>query len=216
MTGTNEPLKIAPVTLTGRFVRLEPLTRGHAEALAKFAYEPSLWTWMPTLALDRRALDTWIDEALVAERSGTALPFATVLLAGNLPVGSTRFLNVAARDGRMEIGATWIGLPYQRSAVNTEAKLLMLQHAFETLGATRVELKTHSENVKSRRAIERIGATFEGIHRKHMLHNDGSRRDTAWYSILDDEWPAIKVRLEGMVPDSIDVRRIGLARGTGT
>jgi RimJ/RimL family protein N-acetyltransferase len=206
MTGTNEPLKIAPVTLTGRFVRLEPLTRGHAEALAKFAYEPSLWTWMPTRALDRQGLDAWIDEALVAERNGTALPFATVLRAGNLPVGSTRFLNIAARDGRMEIGATWIGGPHQRSVVNTEAKLLMLQHAFETLGATRVELKTHSENVKSRRAIERIGAVFEGIHRKHMLHNDGSRRDTAWYSILDDEWAGIKARLEGMVLSSIDVR----------
>lgn len=154
---------------------------------------------MPTRALDRAALDAWIDEALAAGRAGTALPFATVLLAENRVVGSTRFLNISARDGRMEIGATWIGVPYQRSVVNTEAKLLMLRHAFETLGATRVELKTHSANVKSRRAIERLGATFEGTHRKHMLHNDGSRRDTVWYSILDDEWPALRARLEGML-----------------
>lgn len=199
MAGIKTPLQIAPVTLTGRFVRLEPLTLAHGGALAEVTAEPSIWTWMPTRALDRGALDSWIGEALAAERAGTTLPFATVLLAENRVVGSTRFLNISARDGRMEIGATWIGVPYQRSAVNTEAKLLMLHHAFETLGATRVELKTHSENVKSRRAIERIGAKFEGIHRKHMLHNDGSRRDTAWYSILDDEWPAAKVRLEGML-----------------
>jgi RimJ/RimL family protein N-acetyltransferase len=199
MAGIPTPLQVAPVTLTGRFVRLEPLTLAHGDALAAFAYEPSIWSWMPTRALDRGALDAWIAEALAAERAGTALPFATVLLAEKRVVGSTRFLNIAPRDGRMEIGATWIGAPYQRSAVNTEAKLLMLQHAFETLGATRVELKTHSENVKSRRAIERIGARFEGIHRKHMLHHDGSRRDTAWYSIVDDEWAAVKARLSEMM-----------------
>jgi len=199
VAGISTPLQIAPVTLTRRFVRLEPLTLAHGDALAAFAHEPSIWSWMPTRALDRSALDAWIGEALAGERAGTTLPFATVLLAENRVVGSTRFMNISARDGRMEIGATWVGLPYQRSVVNTEAKLLMLQHAFETLGATRVELKTHSENVKSRRAIERIGAMFEGIHRKHMLHNDGSRRDTAWYSIVDDEWAAVKAKLEEMV-----------------
>jgi RimJ/RimL family protein N-acetyltransferase len=195
VAGIATPLKIAPVTLTGRFVRLEPLTRDHIDALARFAYEPSLWEWMPTQALDRRALEQWVEEALAGELSGSALPFATVLLEANLVVGSTRFLNIAPRDGRMEIGASWVAAPYQRSVVNTEAKLLMLRHAFETLGATRVELKTHARNEKSRRAIERIGAQFEGIHRKHMLHHDGSRRDTAWYSILDDEWPSVKARL---------------------
>ncbi|MGH7656068.1 MAG: GNAT family N-acetyltransferase [Gemmatimonadaceae bacterium] len=199
MAGITTPLQIAPVTLAGRFVSLEPLTLAHGDALAEFARDPSIWSWMPTRALDRVGLDAWIGEALAAQKAGTALPFATVLLAENRVVGSTRFLNISARDGRVEIGATWIGVPYQRSAVNTEAKLLMLRHAFETLGATRVELKTHSENVKSRRAIERIGATFEGIHRKHMLHNDGSRRDTVWYSILDDEWPAVNARLEEML-----------------
>ncbi len=121
-------------------------------------------------------------------------------MPGNVVIGSTRYLNIAARDGRLEIlGATWIAVPHQRSAVNTEAKYLMLTHAFETLGATRVELKTHSKNEKSRNAILRIGAQFEGIHRKHMLQYDGTRRDTAWYSIVDDEWPAAKARLEGML-----------------
>ena len=199
MAGTTAPLKVAPVTLTGRFVRLEPLARGHLEVLAKFAYEPSLWAWTPTQSRDRASLEAWVDEALAGGRAGTGLPFATVLVAENLVVGSTRFLNIAARDGRMEIGATWVALPYQRSVVNTEAKYLMLRHAFDTLGATRVELKTHKDNEKSRRAIERIGAQFEGIHRKHMLQHDGTRRDTAWYSIVDDEWPAVKARLEVML-----------------
>lgn len=199
MRGKSTPLEIAPVTLTGRFVRLEPLAPGHVEALARFAYEPSIWTWMPTMVTDRVALAAWVDEALAGERAGTMLPFATVLIAQNLVVGSTRFLNIAARDGRLEIGATWIAVPHQRSIVNTEAKYLMMKHAFETLGATRVELKTHSKNEKSRRAIERIGAVFEGIHRKHMLHRDGSRRDTAWYSIVDDEWPGVRAKLERII-----------------
>lgn len=215
MTGTSAPLQIAPVVLTGRFVRLEPLKREHVDALGRFACDVSLWTWMPTRALDRPSLEAWVDEALAGERNGTALPFVTVLVRENLIVGSTRFLNISARDGRMEIGATWIATPHQRSAVNTDAKLLMLRHAFDTLGATRVELKTHAANEKSRRAIERIGAKFEGIHRKHMLHHDGSRRDTAWYSIVDDEWGEVRERLEGMVGGDGDGRRGRTATGDG-
>jgi RimJ/RimL family protein N-acetyltransferase len=199
VAGITTPLQIAPVTLTGRFVRLEPLSRGHLDALGRVAFEPSIWTWMPAAVTDGSSLAAWVDEALALQRAGTTLPFATVLRADDLVVGSTRFLNIAARDGRVEIGATWIAVPHQRSAVNTEAKYLMLRHAFETVGATRVELKTHARNERSRRAIERLGATFEGIHRKHMLHRDGSRRDTAWYSIVDDEWPAVRERLEGML-----------------
>ncbi len=196
MAGILTPLKIAPVALTGRFVRLEPLTLAHADAMAAWAYDRELWKWTAMLPLDRAALEAWISEGLAGQQNGTGLPFATVLIEKNLVIGSTRYLNISARDGRMEIGATVVAPAYQRSVVNTEAKLLMLTHAFETLGATRVELKTHKNNEKSRRAIERIGAQFEGIHRKHMLHHDGTRRDTAWYSILDDEWPSIKVRLE--------------------
>jgi RimJ/RimL family protein N-acetyltransferase len=201
VAGINTPLKIAPVTLTGRFVRLEPLTLGHVDAMAKWAYDRELWKWTAMLPLDRASLEAWINEGLAGQRDGTGLPFVTILRENNELVGSTRFLNISARDGRMEIGATVVAPAYQRSVVNTEAKLLMLTHAFETLGATRVELKTHKNNEKSRRAIERIGAQFEGIHRKHMLHHDGTRRDTAWYSILDDEWPVIKLRLEMSVND---------------
>jgi RimJ/RimL family protein N-acetyltransferase len=154
---------------------------------------------MPKSLTNRAELETWIDEALATQAAGTALPFATVLRSNDQVVGSTRYLNISARDGRVEIGGTWIAPAYQRSAVNTEAKLLMLTHAFETLGATRVEFKTHSKNEKSRRAIERVGGVFEGLHRKHMLHQDGTRRDSAWYSILDDEWPSARLRLEEMV-----------------
>ena len=199
MAGISTPLKIAPVTLTGRFVRLEPLTREHVDALSRVAFDPAIWNWMPASLTDRQSVERWIDDALAAQHAGTALPFATVSLDGNVVAGSTRYLNIAARDGRVEIGGTWLGVAYQRSAVNTEAKFLMLRHAFETLGATRVELKTHAQNEKSRRAIERIGGVYEGTHRKHMLHQNGSRRDTVWYSIVDDEWEGVKGRLEKMM-----------------
>lgn len=198
MAGTTEPLRIAPVTLTGRFVRLEPLTLDHVDALAKIAVDPTLWTWFTTRLNERAALVAYVSDALAAQRAGSALPFVTVLVATGEVIGSTRFMNISARDGRLEIGSTWLAPRHQRTVANTEAKYLMLRHAFETLGATRVELKTHALNVKSRTAIERLGTQFEGIHRKHMLQPDGSRRDTAWYSILDDEWPAVKTRLESM------------------
>jgi RimJ/RimL family protein N-acetyltransferase len=190
------PGPTGPVTLEGRFVRLEPLTHGHLDALAEIAFEPSLWRWTSPRVTDRASLAAYVDEALAAGQSGTTIPFATVSLAGSRVVGSTRFLNILPRDSRVEIGATWVAVPFQRSPVNTEAKYLMLRHAFETLAAVRVELKTHAQNEKSRAAIERLGAQFEGIHRKHMLQPDGTRRDTAWYSIVDDEWPDVKARLE--------------------
>jgi len=197
--GTPTPLAIAPVTLAGRFVRLEPLTSAHTDALSAIAGEPALWTWFTTRLNERESLETWVREALAAQRAGAALPFVTVRSDTGEVIGSTRFMNIGARDGRLEIGATWLAPRHQRTAANTEAKYLMLCHAFDTLGATRVELKTHALNVTSRAAIERIGATFEGIHRKHMLQPDGSRRDTAWYSIVDDEWPAVRARLESML-----------------
>ena len=190
---------IEPVVLAGHTIRLEPLTVAHGDALARFAYEPSLWRWTPTRVTDRAGLDDYIADALAAQRAGTALPFATVRQVDGGAIGGTRFGNIARADDRLEIGWTWIATPHQRSAVNTEAKFLMLRHAFETLGAARVELKTHSLNEKSRVAMERLGAKFEGIHRKHMLMPDGSRRDTAWYSIVDDEWPETRARLLAML-----------------
>ena len=190
-----DPMRIAPVILTGRFVRLEPLSVAHLDGLAAVAFSPGLWRWTSTRVGDRPALEAYVAEALAGATAGTAIPFATVALDSNRVAGSTRFANISARDGRMEIGWTWIAEPWQRTAVNTEAKLLMMTHAFETLGAHRVEYKTHARNATSRAAIERLGATFEGIHRKHLLMPDGTMRDTAWYSILDDEWPAVKARL---------------------
>ena len=185
-----------PVILTGRGIRLEPLTQSHLPQLAEIAFEPDLFRWFTLTIGSVSDLTTWVDAALAAQTAGTAIPFATVLLDGNRLVGSTRFMNFSVHDGRYEIGSTWVTKSMQRSAVNAEAKFLMLRHAFESLGARRVELKTHAQNEKSRRAIERLGAVYEGMHRNHMVMPDGSMRDTVWYSITDAGWPAVRAGLE--------------------
>lgn len=184
-----------PVTLTGESIRLEPMTRGHLDGLAEVAFAPGIFRWYTITMPDRGALERWVDGALAAHAAGTALPFVTVWKETGKAIGSTRFMNASPFDGRYEIGSTWLHPDWQRSAANTEAKFLMLRHAFESMGARRVELKTHSENVKSRAAIERLGAVFEGTHRNHMLMPDGSMRSSVWYSIIDSEWPAVKARL---------------------
>ena len=185
-----------PVTLTGRTIRLEPLTTAHLPALAGIAADAAIFRWFNLRLSLPEDMANWVDDALAAQAAGTALPFATVLRHGNQVVGSTRFMNISVPDGRYEIGSTWLAESAQRTAANTEAKYLMLRYAFETLGARRVELKTHVRNDKSRKAIERLGAVFEGTHRNHMLMPDGTMRDTVWYSIIDSEWPAVRSRLE--------------------
>jgi RimJ/RimL family protein N-acetyltransferase len=140
-----------------------------------------------------------IDVALEAQARGTELPFTTFDVASGEIVGGTRYLNISGRDRRLEIGWTWITPKMQRSYVNTEAKYLQLRHCFEELGCRRVELKTDARNAKSRAAMERIGAQFEGIGRKQMLTFDGTNRDNAWYAFTDDDWPAVKERLEEML-----------------
>jgi RimJ/RimL family protein N-acetyltransferase len=195
------PAPLSPVTLTGRSIRLEPLTRDHLDALAAVAFEPSIFRWYTVRVDTREDLERWVDDAITAHAAGTALPFATVLVAEGRAIGSTRFMNVSVRDGRYEIGSTWVNPRWQRTAANTEAKYLMLRHAFEVWGARRVELKTHEKNGPSRRAIERLGAVYEGMHRNHMLMPDGSMRNTVWYSIIDAEWPEVKARLEGWLAD---------------
>lgn len=188
---------IAPVTLTGRSIRLEPLRAAHAPALAEVALDGDIFRWF-TVRIDTHAdVERWVADALAAHAAGSALPFATVRLADNRVIGSTRYMNASVYDGRYEIGSTWLAPAFQRTAANTEAKYLMLRHAFESMRARRVELKTHAGNARSRRAIERLGAQFEGTHRNHMLMADGSMRDTVWYSIIDSEWPDVKARLEG-------------------
>lgn len=185
-----------PVTLEGRHVRLEPLSLAHYDGLCAVSDDPDIWRWTHPSAQTPEEMRTYIELALSWQRAGTALPFATVDKASGKPVGSTRFANIERSHRRMEIGWTWIAPPWQRTAVNTEAKYLMLRHAFETLGCIRVELKTDSLNEKSRKAILRLGAKEEGTLRNHMIVTAGRIRHTVYFSITDTEWPAVKRGLE--------------------
>lgn len=188
--------KPRPVTLEGGHVRLLPLSLDHLDGLCAVGLDEELWKWVPTQVLDRRQMHDYVELALDEQQRGLSVPFTTTLRDSGEVVGSTRYANISVKDGRLEIGWTWIGKAWQRSAVNTEAKYLMLRHAFEVLGCTRVELKTDGLNEKSRSAILRIGAKQDGVLRKHTMTYSGRIRDTVYFSILDDEWPAAKAGLE--------------------
>lgn len=192
-------MDIEPVTLEGRHVRLEPLSMHHHHDLCAVGLDDELWRWIPSSVRTPADMHSYIDLALQAQASGTALPFATIDRASGRAIGSTRFGNIDRAHRRLEIGWTWIGRPWHRTAVNTEAKYLMLRHAFDKLGAIRVELKTDSLNERSRRAILRLGAVEEGTFRKHMVTESGRIRHTVYFSIVEEEWPAVKTRLEGML-----------------
>ena len=187
---------IQPVTLEGAHVRLEPLAEAHHAALSEVGLDPELWRWIPYRATTADEMRAYVKSALDAQAAGTALPFATVERSAGRVIGSTRYMNIDLPNRRVEIGATWIAKPWQRTAINTEAKYLMLRHAFETLGCIRVELKTDALNEKSRNAILRIGAKEEGTLRQHMVTWTGRLRDTVYFSILDSEWPRVKAALE--------------------
>lgn len=190
-------LVVAPVTLEGAVVRLEPLAPAHAADLFDAGQDASIWPYMPVNpSASVESVYAWIDAALRERESGSQLPFAIITRTTEHAVGSTRYLNIMPRDNGLEIGWTWLKLSVQRTALNTECKYLLLRHAFETLGAIRVQLKTDRRNEVSQRAIERIGAVREGILRKHMIVQDGYERDTVMYSITDSEWPLVKERLE--------------------
>jgi N-acetyltransferase len=190
-------MEIAPVTLSGRFVRLEPLQMKHASDLFTAAQDSAIWTYMSAhLNGSLPAIEAWISAALQEQAAGMVLPFAIIDLASGYAVGSTRYMTIAVRDRGLEIGWTWLSPQVQRTGVNTECKYLLLRHAFETLGVIRVQLKTHHDNVRSQRAIERIGATREGVLRNHMIMPDGSYRHSVYYSIIESEWPRVKGRLE--------------------
>jgi RimJ/RimL family protein N-acetyltransferase len=189
----------APVTLEGARVRLEPLALAHLDDLAAVAFEPRIWRWMPSRPANLDALRDWISEALANRDRRVEVPFATVDLASGRAVGSSRFLNIVPEHRRLEIGYTWLGAGFQRTGANREAKLLQLRHAFEELGANRVEFKTDSLNEPSRAALLGIGATFEGIFRNHMVMPGGRLRHSAYYSVVAEEWPAVRARLEGGV-----------------
>jgi len=188
-----EPL--APVTLENAFVRLEPLRADHAADLAALTVGTGVTRWFPEPLETRAIVDRYVAEALDQAERKVSLPFAIVDPLGPV-VGCTRYLNIAAEHRRLEIGSTFVGAPWQRSAINTAAKLLLLEHGFERLGCIRIEFKADSRNMKSRNAILRIGATEEGIFRRHVICSDGHQRDTVYFSILADEWPAIKARLQ--------------------
>jgi N-acetyltransferase len=191
-------MNVEPVTLQGTAVRLEPLTLAHVAALTEVGLEAHLWRWIPTAVTNAEEMRAYVVEALDEQMRGTQLPFAIVERASGKVIGSTRYANIDAPNRHLEIGWTWITSAYQRTRANTEAKLLLLTHAFETLGAIRVELKTDALNYKSRKAILRIGATQEGIFRKHRICASGRVRDTVYFSIIDTEWPPMKSRLAAL------------------
>lgn len=181
--------------LEGRHVRLDPLTEDHVDALTEVGLDPELWALIPTPVEDGEGMRRWVNQALAGQRAGTMLPFAIRLRASGQVVGSTRYCAIEPEHRRLEIGWTWVARPWQRSPVNTEAKLLLLGHAFTVLGCRRVEFKTDALNAVSRAAILRLGAREEGTFRRHMTTRSGRVRDSVYFSILDMEWPAIRERL---------------------
>lgn len=192
-------MMLEPIVLEGRRVRLVPMTPEHVMALWEAGRDPELWRMTMSQVHSADDMRRYVSAALHAQRAGHALPFVTMEAATGRVVGSTRFGNAEAAHQRVEIGWTWIAAPWQRTAINTEAKYLMLRHAFESMGCVRVELKTDALNERSRRAILRIGAREEGILRKHQITDGGRIRDSVYYSVIDDEWPVVKARLEMML-----------------
>lgn len=183
-----------PVTLRGRHATLEPLTRTRCEALAEATRDGALWKlWYTAVPTPERML-TEIDRRLGLQEQGSMLPF-TVLDTDGSAIGMTTFMNIDPNNRRVEIGSTWYAGRVQRTALNTECKLMLMQHAFETLGCIAVEYRTSFFNQKSRRAIERLGAKLDGVLRNHQLHIDGTLRDTSVYSIIQSEWPTVKSHL---------------------
>jgi RimJ/RimL family protein N-acetyltransferase len=185
--------KLGPVTLENAFARLVPLGTAHAANLAALTVGTGITRWFPQPLDSRELVDEFIDDALEQARRKVALPFAVHDQDG-LVVGSTRYMNIVAEHRRLEIGCTFIGAPWQRTAINTAAKLLLLEYGFERLGCERIELKTDARNSKSRAAIARIGAAEEGTLRRHVICADGYHRDTVYFSILASEWPGVKIR----------------------
>jgi RimJ/RimL family protein N-acetyltransferase len=187
---------VEPITLQGNHVRLEPLSLAHLDGLCDVGLEPKLWRWTTSSVRAAEDMRAYVETALRWQAAGTALPFTTFSAETSRVIGSTRFANIDRTNRRVEIGWTWVGIRWQRTSVNTEAKYLMLRHAFETLGCIRVEFKTDSLNERSRNALLRIGAKEEGTFRNHMIVHDGRYRHSVYFSMIESEWPQIKARLE--------------------
>jgi N-acetyltransferase len=189
-------MNVQRITLDGKHVRLEPLTQAHHAQLCAVAFDDELWKLTTTIIRTPDDMKKYIDAALKDFSDGKALPFAIIDKSSNKAVGSTRFGNIERAHHRLEIGWTWIAREWQRTAVNTEAKYLLLSHAFDTLGCMRVEFKTDSTNSRSRNALMRIGAKEEGVFRNHMITPGGRIRHSVYFSIIDSEWPEVKNELE--------------------
>jgi RimJ/RimL family protein N-acetyltransferase len=193
---TQGHMKVEVVTLEGRHVRLEPLMKAHVAGLSEVGLDEELWRWIPIPVRTPEEMSAYVETALSERERGVSLPFALVEKPTGRLIGCTRYGNIDHTHHRVEIGWTWVAKTWQRTPINTETKYLLLRHAFETLGCIRVELKTDSLNEKSRAAILRIGAQEEGIFRNHMITSSGRLRHTVYFSILDTEWPGVKLRLE--------------------
>jgi RimJ/RimL family protein N-acetyltransferase len=193
-------MKIVPLTLTGRFVRLEPLSEDHVPGLTAVGIDEEIWGMMPYGPMRAEEdIRRWVRLVLGRAAEGTDVPFTVIHLDSGRVAGATRYMEIRPEHRGLEIGGTWYGAEFRRTAVNTECKYLLLRHAFEGLRCIRVQLKTDSRNVRSQRAIERIGATREGILRNHMILPDGAVRHSVYFSIVDSDWPEVKRRLEGML-----------------
>jgi len=190
------PMVVEPVTLEGQFIRLEPLSLEHHAQLCAVGLDEELWRWIPHAVGTSDEMRADIETALEWQAAGTALPFATIARATGRAIGSTRFGNIDRKNRHVEIGWTWLGKKWQRTAANTEAKYLMLRHAFDTWRCLRVEFKTDSLNERSRAALLRIGAKEEGIFRNHVITWTGRIRHSVYYSIVDSEWADVRADLE--------------------
>ena len=193
-----------PPRLEGRLVVLEPLAGEHAEALWEAARDPAIWRWTHAdVGGSRAAFDVWLGEALREAAAGTSVPFAIRDVEARDAVGSTRYLSLRPDHRGLEIGYTWMASRTWGTGANAEAKLLLLAHAFERLGCMRVEFKTDARNERSRHALAALPARFEGISRKHMLVRGSEVRDSAWYAVTDDDWPAVRENLARRVADKV-------------
>ena len=193
-------MEIAPVTLTGSVVRLEPLSEQHVPDLTVAAHDERIWRYMLyAYPEDEEKMLAWVRDILTRQAAGADLAFAVIHLASGRAIGATRYLEIRTQHRGLEIGGTWYATGFQRTAVNTECKYLLLKHAFEVLGCICVQFKADARNLRSIRAIERIGAMREGVLRNHYILPNGGYRDSVYFSILDSEWPKVKERLEEML-----------------
>ncbi|TMD25078.1 MAG: GNAT family N-acetyltransferase [Chloroflexi bacterium] len=187
---------LGPISLRGTHIRLEPMRPEHAAALLEAGRAPEIWEWMPARPVTSKAMEAWLARASLAEGQGREYPFVVSRLTDGRVIGSTRYLEVQEDDRTVEIGWTWYTPNAWGSVVNPEAKYLLMRHAFEDWHAIRVALKTDVKNVHSQAAIKKLGARFEGTLRNQRIRPDGTYRDTVIFSIIESEWPAVKVRLE--------------------